>query len=223
MRRYGIIAVISGVAVMVGAIGTATAGAALPEILSAGGVTVKYTSLAGETSFETASGTKVVCKSLTNSGETGAKTGFVTLDFDECEIPALKLKCESPGDNVGVILIKPNTELVFTKKIGTLEAGILFTPAAGETLVTIECTALVKIVILKGPVCPISPINVITKTEVISCLQEKGKQKPQNYTNDKAEEKSTQMLASTNGGAYENVGMLTSDTVTTNVLIEIMA
>ena len=223
MSRLHVITLTLGTMVVLGAVSAGSASAALPEVLSVGGAVVKFTSTAGVSTFETAAGRSVVCKKLVNTGEiTTGKVGTVTFDFEECE--SAGVKCDDSGDATGVILVKEAIEFVFTKEVGTLEAGVLLQPTeAGEKVALIECTALVKIAVTKAVVCPVTPINTDTTTFVIKCEQEKGKQKPQNYTNDKKETKSTQLLASLNGGALENVGLLTSDTVTTSVLMEIMA
>jgi hypothetical protein len=224
MRQFVRVGLLLAAILVVGGVGTATALAAEPAVLSENGAKPKIPGSAGVSRFEAASGKKIVCEKVADEGEiTTGKIGTLTLDFDNCEEPTLGVKCESPGDNTGVILVKLNLEFVFTKTIGTLEAGVLLTPPTGETIATIECTVLIKYTVKRSLVCGFTPIKTYQKPFTIKCEQETGKQKPQNYTNEKGEEKSAQMLASLNGGTLENVGLLMTDSVTSNVLMELMA
>jgi hypothetical protein len=192
------------------AITVASASAALPEQSPAAG---KFAGTSKESTFETKSGEKVVCKEDAIVGETtGAKTSKSTITFKGCE--AFGLKCKSKGAaNAGEIVLNVTGELVYISETEK-KVGLINTLTAE---LTIECTAFQKLKVKGATLCPITPVNTKTKTYSVVCKETKGVQEPTEYFNAKKEKVKAPITETKGEGlksfAFEQSGLSGTDTL----------
>jgi len=170
-----------------GAIASATASAAKPELvnskkepLAAG---TKLTSTSGVGTFETKSGEKVTCEKDTNTGEiTGPKADTAKITFTGCtaKVSIITAKCKSKGEATGTIKLSVNSKLVYISESAKTVGLDLVLP---ENL-TIECEAFgsKETLTVKGStICPLSPLDKLSVKLTLSCKQTKGAQEPSAY------------------------------------------
>jgi len=176
----------------------------------------KFTVTSGVGTLETASGTKITCKTDTGHGIITSKTGGeLTVLFKGCTSSSLSCKGgkdeegEAPAGSIYVLvglLVKKSNEterliLLTIHKPGTLEAGEL----------EIVCSGI-KIKV-KGSFLSFTnfAINKLSKDYTLVFKQKKGIQEPDEYTNEKGEKIKNNLESSIEGGAFEKAGEETSD------------
>ena len=188
-----------------GVVSVATASAAeLEQIPSTGRFTVRSEA----STFETHSKERISCKRDSGEGElTGVKTDRSKVTFEECTGP-LNVKCTSSGAKTGNIETEINSELVWLSKSG-LKAGEKL--ALAKEL-SISCS-IIKIKVRGATLCPVEPVNVRTTTVKLVCRQSGGKQEFTEYENEKGE-KFKAITESSKGGAFEESGLASTETLT---------
>jgi hypothetical protein len=207
------------------AIASATASAALPEIVNKEGKTLvknKYTSKSGKATLETGKNGAVICSASTDKGETtGVKTGVSTVTFTGCE--STGIKCSSSGAKSGEIVSKATSQVVYelnSKK--EKEAALLL--VAEEA--TIKCSAFQTLKVKGSVLGLLSPINKLSKELTLTFLQTKGAQASTEYGNEGEEMKKA--VTETKGEglktfAFEPSGLETVDTLTFEEEVEVKA
>ncbi len=166
---------------------------------------ITYKGESGETKFEDVAKQAFICKKSKTTGELINETeSNIRYDYEECE--ANGIKCNSPGDAAGVVLIKGDLLLVFDD-LGPLELANLTTilPTAG---VEVNCGALIKLVI-KGTFLVLFfevKSGVAVKTAKMLLNQNGGKPEDKTYW-EGGVEKNPKLLTSLNGGVFEESGI----------------
>jgi hypothetical protein len=210
------------------ALTTASAGTALATPITFLPGAGSFTGTSGLSFLLTVGGTQLTCKKDKLTGKFDSKTLALTkIDFEECESNGLK--CNTTGDATGVILTEElDAKPVWITKTGEL-AGLLFKPAiAGGNFATFECTALVHITVKGELLCNVSPANTDTKTYIIKCEESapgSGKSKYTEYSEELPVIKKVvaPLLCEINkSGKFEECAVVDEETVTPEVLIEIM-
>jgi hypothetical protein len=155
------------------AIASATA-MALPEIVGGKlGPGTKITDRSGASTLETKSGEKISCKKDVSSGEvTGARTAKNTITFEGCT--AFGLSCNTGGKVVEIHVT--STVVYLSEKEKTV--GIVL---ALEKEPTITCGGIQKLKVRGDTICPVSPVNKLTKIVTLACKATKGVQEPLEY------------------------------------------
>jgi hypothetical protein len=202
------------------AVATATASAALPEF-SKTGATVTGEAVGG-TTFETKGGTKVAC----TGGSTS--TGKIA---SEKTITGMKIAftgCKSSGFACTTEKAKEG-ELITNAVVGKLgyinsakkEVGLLIAPEKeGGNFFTFNCVgSLIKVVFTGSVICPITPINTLTKEKKWVCKQTKG---VQSVTKFEGGPEDFHKIA-INGGAAEQAALEGTFIIKTSVALEIKA
>lgn len=193
----------------ISAIASASASAALPELVNNKGkalVKKQDTSTDGAATLETVGGSKVTCKASSDTSEiTGLKTDTVTVTFTGCE--AFEETCQSAGQAAGTI----KTNLLASKLAyinGKTEVGVVLKPKeAGGLFVEFECSGI-KIKVKGSVIGVITPINMFVAPPghfTLTFTQAKGVQVPTEYESGTKQVKDV-LETSINGGAYEQSG-----------------
>ncbi len=133
----------------------------------------RITSRSGKTTLETKSGEKITCEKDKNTGEvTGEKTDKSEITFEGCT--AFGLPCDTSGK---VIVIHVTSKLAYInekeKKVGLV--------LALETEPTITCGGIEKLKVRGDTICPLTPVNTLTKVFTLTCKGTKGVQEPTEY------------------------------------------
>jgi hypothetical protein len=158
------------------AIASATA-MALPEIVNSKGVALaagtKITDRSGKSVLETIKGSKITCEKDKSAGEvTGARTAKNTITFEGCT--AFGLGCNTSGKVIEIHVT--STVVYLNEKEKTV--GIVL---ALEKEPTITCGGVQKLKVRGDTICPVSPVNTLTKVVTLACKQTKGVQEPLEY------------------------------------------
>ena len=161
---------------------SATASAALPELVNKEGKEVvkkKFTGKASGTStFETKSGEAVKCTGSTTKGEvTGLKTQSVENKFTGCSAVSGLLKCKTKSAAAGEIVLKVNAKVVYLSESAKTVGIDLALP---ETL-TIECTGLLSETLKVKGSTPCPTTTALSKKSTLTCKETKGKQEFTEY------------------------------------------
>jgi hypothetical protein len=214
MRSFKIVGAALMALLAVTAVATATASAALPEILPGSGT---FTATSGAGTLETTAKEKITCKSDTSKGTiTNVKEGTFEVDFKECT--ALGFAANSLGDPAQTILVTGTLLLCYINR-ATKDVGVVIhLPTAG---IHIEVPSLGALILVTGWVIGlIEPVNSKkTGPFTLSFKQAAGKQE---FT--KCEGGATEVLKSSkNEGAAVESGEETIETVTFAAEHEIMA
>jgi len=173
----------------------------------------KYTGTSGPGTLETLSGSQIVCKSDTSEGAYTGRTATVHIDFKECKNPSLGVTCTGLGEAAGVILVLASSALlVYDTLTPTLGVGLLV------TLVPVHFScSFVLIEVLGQVLCLVTPVGTAAKHGEVVCQQSKGDATETDYFEGGVLHTVTGLLTSTNHGAEESSGELTSAlTLTTN-------
>jgi hypothetical protein len=210
ITRTGVTLLAAIVALAIGAVASTSASAAeLEQIPSSGKFTV---SAAGGT-FETKSGSKITCKTVSGSGEvTGVKTATSKVTFEGCTSSGFKC---TAGKTAGNIETEINGELVWLSKSG-LKAGQKLS-LAKELSVT---CAIIKIAVKGSSLCPVEPVNTKTTTIKLVCTQTGGKQSFTEYENEKGE-KFKAVTESNKGGGFEESGLSSTESLSFSTMVEV--
>ena len=203
------------------AVTSATASAALPELVNKEGKEVvkkKFTGSSGESVFETKAGEKVKCSKGTSNNEvTGLKTQTVENKFTGCS--ASILKCKTKGAAGGEIVIKLEAKLVYISEKEKTVGVDLVLPGT----LTIECTGLVSetLVVRGSTICPTT--TALSKTATLTCKDTKGKQEPSEY--EEGGKKIKDVTETEGKGiknfAFEESGLSSTNTLTFEEEVEI--
>ena len=170
---------------------------ALPEVLPE---TAKISGTMGRGTIETTEGLSIPCEKATFSETVFKKLGAFHITFSGCVGPA-KEKCESLGDEAGIILMLGEYHFVFIT-LSPLVVGLalLLSPE-----VHVDCLTIIGEVLelLKGClVGSVSPINTSTTAFTAVFEQEKGDNKIQSFENNAGEKVACFLLTKKGGGAF---------------------
>lgn len=180
---------------------TASWAAELPQFT----VETGFTGSTATTTLETAKGTAVTCKKGTVEGSAATKRSG-TFHLAEKECTSSGFACTTAGDSSGVILITGEWHLVgdsadlIGEHLGTI--FMLFSP----TEFTFSCAELLKVKTKGTFLGAASPVDVETTSYELKLNETKGKEEFTQYENEAGEPVTTQLLASINGGAFEEAG-----------------
>jgi hypothetical protein len=167
---------------MVSAVASATASAALPEMVNKEGKEVVKKSFTGKatgtSTFETKSGEAVKCKAGTTAGKvTGLKTQTVENKFTGCTAASGLLKCKTSGAAAGEIALKLNAQIVYLSESAKTVAVDLALPGT----IAIECSGFGSETLhVKGSTLCSTTTALSTKA-TITCKETKGKQEFTEY------------------------------------------
>jgi hypothetical protein len=200
----------------ISAIASASASAALPELVNKEGKALvkkkdKSNNVKGNIAvLETIGGSKVECKSVSDVSEiTGTKTDTTTVTFDECT--AFGETCQNKGGTAGIIktvLLASKLRYINGKKA----VGLVLKPKTGELFVEFECSGIV--IKVRGSVIGvITPINTFVAPPgpfTLTFTQAAGVQVPTEYEEGTKKVKDV-LETSINGGAYEQSGESSTD------------
>lgn len=207
----------------ISAFATATASAALPELVNAEGkelVKKKYTATGGKGKFQTEKNGTIECSKSTATGEvTGPKTGTTTVTFTGCAFSGIS--CKTSGAKAGEIITKATSKLVYVKK-ETKETGL----DLEATESTIECTALQKLKVRGSVIGVVTPINTVTSELTLTFKETSGKQEPSEYENE--EGKKVKDITEAEGSGlktfkFEPSGLSLTDTLKFEEAVEVKA
>ncbi len=203
-----------------------------------GGVLVNFAGSGGESVLETASGSKIICKSVAETGKYDLDTGIikevegVVLAFKGCELPLLIGGCETKGAAEGEILTSPLKGLLgYISGKGTKSpvAGLQVTPESLKApFLAFECgNGAAKVVLKQGAgkggncmIGSVSPANTMTNTFEQVFSGASGEQTPQHL---EGSTKLCNLEAATNGGKAERTALVFAVTVTNEETLEIKA
>lgn len=200
------------------AIAASAASATLPEFSPASGVKLEGTS--GTGLLETVAGTKVTCTANKDSGE-------ITAAKEVTKVHVTFTGCTSGGFECKSTKATKNGELATEELKATLgyisaankEVGIDFKPV-GTKFIEFSCVGgIVEVKVTGSVICPVTPVNKLSKTFTVACKQEKGKQKPESFEKGEPDVLVTQIAL----GAKEQSGEETTATVTATPEGEIKA
>jgi hypothetical protein len=173
----------------------------------------KFTSTEGVSFFETVTGTKVVCKASTDSGEyLPPKEDRETIRFTGCE--ASGIPCTTAGRASGEIetsLLRSVLGFILAPK----QVGVDLEALSGGSWAVFDCGP-VHIAIVGSVIARVTPISKMTLTFKEKFVQAKGKQKPEKF---EGQPKDT--LTCIVNEVAEQCGFSSLDTVTNEEKLEI--
>jgi len=179
-----------------------------------GAVKNKFTSKEGATAFESVSGSKITCKSSVDTAEyVGESEDRETITFSGCE--ALGEKCTTAGLPAGEIQTKLLRSLYgFIKH--PADVGVSLEPATGTVWAEFSCGK--PFVVIRGSViAPVTPVSKMTKTFKETFAQTGGHQEPESFEGAAKDVLETSIA----GGAYEQTGFSSTDTVKNEEKLEL--
>jgi hypothetical protein len=159
---------------------------------------LKFTGKSGTGALEgTKEGTKVECKKNKESGSfTSARSGTVSIDFEECEaeVGGSKSKCHSLGDSGTTILTGGTIRLIDQDANGKLMPAILIELTE---LLHLECGVGVLILVLGAVIGLITEINekAIVEPAEGTSKEDKGTEMTVAFTKSKRGEQSSKKCA----------------------------
>jgi hypothetical protein len=166
---------------MIGVVASATASAALPELVNKEGKEVvkkKFTGTGAGGTFETKGGEAVKCKAASSKGEiTGLKTQSVENKFTSCTAAAGLLKCKTAGAATGEIALKLNAKVVYLKEASKTVGIDLELPGT----ITIECTGFGSETLKVRGSTLCSTTTALSTKGTTTCNQTKGVQEFTEY------------------------------------------
>lgn len=151
----------------------------------------------------------ITCASATASGTQSSDTaGTFDIHFKTCESSGFK--CNTAGDETGIILAKGTFSYVFDALGAELGVAILFEPEEQ----TIKCTALVTLHVKGTLLCPVSSPLTSSTTHNFSCSETAGVPAQTLYWDDEGLEHHAQALTQKNGGTFIESGEQAEASVT---------
>lgn len=210
-------AAITAVAAMA-LVGVASASAAAHYLQGGAplGHTVSFTGTSGAATLQTKSGTKVTCTSDSATGKLLNSTeDEVEVTFKGCKGP-LGVSCTTSGQSSGVIL----TSLLKSELVNLVGGGVgvLLTPVSGD-FADFSCIGIA--IQVKGSVVGVAtPVGVQQKTGTLTFKQSGGKQIPSEYILNGVK-KTSKLETSVSGGAFEESGQETTESLTFAEAIEL--
>lgn len=171
---------------------------ALPELLAQeANATYTGKSTAANPTLETSKEEKIVCKEASAEGVQETDTlGTFHIHFTGCESSGFK--CNTTGDESGIILSLGTFHYVFDVLTPELGVAILFLPEEQN----IKCTALVTLKVKGTILCLILEPLTSAATHEFHCVQSKGKASETKWWNDEGVEQNALALTSKNGGTF---------------------
>ncbi len=171
---------------VVSAVAVASASAALPEF--EGPFPNKFTALQlTEGELETVGKRDVRCTHGSASGTIKSEKDVLVngITYTGCKSTKFGGEACQSGAKEGEITTKPLLGLLnYIKKAAPIEVGLLFESDEGLHFATFNCKTLLgsESLLVKGVViCPLSPVNTITKEYHLNCLETGGIQKPLSF------------------------------------------
>lgn len=208
MKRLSMIILWLLAVLAVGALTAVSASAALPELLGAKAFPQKWTGSGGEGTSETLKGESIKCASATGDGEQLTHTlGDYHIHYKGCSALNGAVKCNSTGDETGVILDLGEYHFVSDPKAPNV--AILFLLG-----LSFECTALAKFTIEGHVLCLfLKPLELNATHELHCKTVSAGMPEDKKWTNDSGVEETAVLLASKNGGAFEEAAEIRLGTI----------
>jgi hypothetical protein len=168
---------------LLGAVGAASASAALPEFKAPGGFPAKFTATSGAGKLETVAGRTVSCKKDKATGEVGSATEVknIVVTFEECTTVAFGITFNCGTIKSNTLKASPH---YLTNPNTSTEVGLDFLPVSGTEFAKFTCTSIFgnETLAVKGSaVGKIEPVNKATKSATLTFTQTKGKQKYEGY------------------------------------------
>jgi hypothetical protein len=190
------------------------------------------TSEGGASILETVSGTKVMCKNVSDKGTIPANGANAvheaTVTFTGCEADGFK--CETVGGPTGEIqtnLLKG--QLGYLGAVESGKVGVDLVAETGELLAEIECAAgFVKVKLRGGIIGEIAPINVASKEFSLTFAQASGKQEwskiflEEPFESGKYKEVSSVPEVSVDGFAFKDAGLESLDEIATEENVKVV-
>lgn len=204
-------------------VGAASASAAEPEyVLESGSFPVNFTSTSGAGVLKTVGGSEVICKKDTNTGKLiNSKEDEVTVYFEECT--AFGFPCTTSGQSSGTIKVGPvKSYLVYPVGGGTRVLDLLYPssesfppaePPNGATIATFTCV-LVTVTVRGSLLGEFGKTNEFSHTNSLILTQSGGVQAFKEYETESGEVRKAYLESKKGGGAYEQAGEGTTDTLT---------
>jgi hypothetical protein len=168
---------------LLGAVGAASASAALPEFKAPGGFPVKFSAESGAGTLETVAGRTVTCKKDKATGEVGSATEAknIVATLEECTTGAFGITFNCGTITSNTLKASPH---YLTNPNTSTEVGLDFLPVSGTEFAKFTCTSIFgnETLAVKGSaVGKITPINKATKSATLTFAQTNGKQKYEGY------------------------------------------
>jgi hypothetical protein len=193
----------------------------------------QVTSEGGEAVLETVAGTKVTCKAATNNGTIPANGANAvreaTVTFTGCE--AAGFKCKTAGGAAGEVQTNPlKGKLGYLGTVESGKVGVDLVPEAGELLAEISCAGgFAKAKVRGDLIAEIAPVNVASKEFSLTFKQTSGKQEwasiflEEPFESGKYEEVDSVLESSIDGFPFKDAGLESTDKVTTEENVKIVA
>jgi hypothetical protein len=200
MKRFRLLGLVLLVVFSLGAVTAASTSAALPELLGATAFPKKWTGISlGEPMLQSLSGLQVECKADTADGEQLTDTlGAYHIHFTGCKMPTGS--CNSPGDNVGVILALGEYHYVddFLGTEATLGVAILL-------LIEVHFACPLALILVTGhALCLVLKPLESNATHEFHCKHvSTGMPEEKHWWNDSGIEQIALLLMNLNEGAFE--------------------
>ena len=169
-----------------------------------GAFPVAFASSGGKTTFYTPSG-KVECQHETGTGKfTSAQEAGVTIKFTGCVLGSVA--CGKVGESkygeIETTALKGVLAYAFDAKSEEREAGLVLSPASGETFTTFACGALVTLTVKGSVIGVVSPLNSLTNVFGVMFKESSGSvQEPSEYEVEGGTKVKAAQTCSVNGGA----------------------
>ncbi len=169
-----------------------------------GAFPVAFASSGGKTTFYTPAG-KVECQHETGAGKfTSAQEAGVTIKFTGCVLGSVA--CGKVGESklgeIETTALKGVLAYAFQAKSEEREAGLVLSPASGETFTTFACGALVTLTVKGSVIGVVSPLNSLTKAFGVVFKESSGSvQEPSEYEAEGGTKVKAAQTCSVNGGA----------------------
>jgi hypothetical protein len=186
-----------------GALGSASASAALPEFVPGTGeklpATLEGSLSSAESSFKNETGVRAFgCTGAKFKGEvTGAKAASLTLELEGCRTEASST-CHSAGAAEGHVVVSGAAALDYISK-ATKRVGLVLKLNEVE----VSCGGVEYALIRGSVVVPVTPINTKTSKVDLVIKTVSGKQEVSSYENEKGEVKTVKLEMAI--PAWENV------------------
>ncbi len=173
-----------------------------------------FTSSEETTTFETAKGVKITCKTALDHGElTGPKTDTESITLTGCESSGIK--CNSPGQVEGTVVTNSLKSLIGYINKAKKEVGVDLEGTSSPTFAEFDCGAI-SVAISGSVIAKVTPVNKMTSVFNEAFTQTKGKQKPEKLEHAAKDTLSCKL----GGGPAEQCGFTSKDTVVTEEKVE---
>jgi hypothetical protein len=159
---------------------------------------VAFTSSGGSTVLEAEGAGSIECKLQTGSGEfTSAKEAKLSLRLTECTSQLYGVKCSVIETKEMVGIVDYTDPEKITSEVR--ETGLALSPASGEVIAEINCTALEKLTVKGSAIAVVSPLNTETKTLAVSLKRSGFAQVPSEYETESGAKVAAALTCSLNG------------------------